>query len=261
MPDFGRISIHNSRASGVEISLLGSGTYSHLGFFGSQGTASAIEVGSYNDTTIIVDEDGQENPAWGPFGGSGFCTNAKNPGVATQVTLSGLPNGPGTVNIVDVNTFNAANLLTEPEFLNQSSGTILIQYFASGVSQVHTYNARLYAFDNTATVETAPPDVVVQGFEINASGIWKNTAHSGVWHNMHGRNDAMFFADHSPANGYRASNRHIWVAAITCRPTAVGIIDDWDVAFETQFAILTLTCTIGKLLLGGSAIASHFGLC
>lgn len=236
MADFGRISVHNARESGVEISLLGSGTYDHIGFFGSQGTVSAIEVGAYNDTTIIIDEDGQENPALGPFGGSGFMTNAKNPGDSSTVTLSGLPIGPGTVNIVDVNIFDVNNLNTEPEFSQQSSGTILIQYFASGVSEVHTFNAKLYAFDNTSTVTTAPPDVTVQGFEINASGLFKNSAHSGVWKTMHGSNDALEFVDHSNAKGYKPSNRHIWVAAITAKPEAVGILDDFDFAFQLQFA-------------------------
>lgn len=236
MPDFGRIQIHNARESGVQISLLGSGTYDHIGFFGANGTTTNIEVGSYNDTTIVVNSTGVANPALGPFGGSGFMTNCKNPGTANTVTLSGLPNGPGTVPITSVNVFNTANLTTEPEFTQQSSGTILIQYFASGVSTVHTFNAKLYAYDNTATVETTPPDVTIQAFEINASGKWKNAAHSGAWRALQGRSNALEFVDHSSANGYRASNRHIWVAAITARPNSIGTLDDFDFAFELQFA-------------------------
>ena len=122
MADFGRISVHNARESGVEISLLGSGTYDHVGFFGPNGTTSAVEVGSYQDTTIIVDDAGLENPLFGPFGGSGFMTNAKNPGLADEVVLSGLPIGPGQVKIDTVNVFDVANLGTEPEFANQRYG-------------------------------------------------------------------------------------------------------------------------------------------
>lgn len=236
MPDFGRIQFQNARESGVIIDLLASGTFDHLGFFGPNGTTSAVEVGTFQDTTIIVDDAGLENPLFGPFGGSGFCTNAKNPGDGELVTLSGLPTGPGTVRIDSVNVFDPANLLTEPEFVQQSSGTVLIQYFASGVSEVNIFNAKLYAFDNTATVETPAPDITVQGFEINASGIWRNTVQSGVWVVMNNRNNALEFADHSTALGYRARNRHIWVAAITMRPDAVGILDDFDFAFELQFA-------------------------
>lgn len=234
--DFGRIEFRNARESGVVISLLGSGTYDHIGFFGANGTTTAVEVGSYQDTTIIVDENGVANPAHGPFGGSGFMTNCKNLGVETQVQISGSPGGPGVVNIADVNVFDPANLLTEPEFSHQNSGTLMMVYHASGVSAVHTFNAKLYAFDNTATVETAAPDVTIQGFEINASGLWRNAAHSGVWKTMSNRNDALEFADHSNANGYQPNNMHIWVAAITARPGAVGILDDFDLAFELQFA-------------------------
>lgn len=236
MPNFGTISVHNARESGVLISLLGSGTYDHLGFFGSTGTTTAVEVGSYQDTSIIVDQFGVENPLYGPFGGSGFCTNCKNVGDSTTVQLSGLPIGPGTVPIVNVNVFDVANLATEPFFANQSSGTVLIRYFASGVSAVHTYNAKLYAYDNTVGVTQAPPDVTIQGFEINASGFWRNATHSGVWKTMHGRNDALEFSDHSNAKGYRTSNQHIWVAAITARPNAVGVLDDFDFAFELQYS-------------------------
>jgi hypothetical protein len=234
--DFGRIEFRNARESGVVISLLGSGVYDHIGFFGQNGTSSAVEIGSYQDTTIIVDDNGIENPLYGPFGGSGFMTNCKNPGVGTQVEISGSPGGPGLVNIVDVNVFDVDNLLTEPHFKHQNSGTLMIVYHASGVSEVHTFNAKIYGFDNTASVDTDAPDVTIQGFEINASGIWKNAAHSGVWKTMSNRNDALEFADHSNANGYQPNNMHIWVAAISCRPGSVGILDDFDIAFELQFA-------------------------
>jgi len=236
MLDFGRIEFRNARESGVIIDLLGSGTYDHIGAFGANGTSTAVEVGSYQDTMIIVDENGIPNPSHGPFGGSGFMTNAKNVGDPNTVQLSGLPNGPGVVNIADVNVFDPANLLNEPHFANQSSGTIMMVYFASGVSAVHTFNAKMYGFDNTSTVDTTAPDVTIQGFEVNASGLTRNAAHSGTWKTMSNRNDALEFADHSNANGYQPSNQHIWVAAISIRPNAVGILDDFDFAFELQFA-------------------------
>ncbi|MHA2219129.1 MAG: hypothetical protein ACXACY_24690 [Candidatus Hodarchaeales archaeon] len=240
--DFGSVKFINARESGIDISLLGSGTYDHIGFFGSQGEVTAVQVGSYQDTTIIVDDNGvplkdhlgQELP----FGGSGYMTNAKNVGAADTVQLSGLPDGPGVVNITDVNIFDPNNLTIEPFFNQISSGTVMLQYRASGVSTVHTFNAKLYAFDNVSNnIEVAAPDVTIQGFEINASGIWRNAAHSGVWRLMSGgRNQALEFADHSNANGYEKRNLHVWVAAISCRPDAVGILDEFDFAFETQFA-------------------------
>jgi len=236
MVDLGTIQFHNARESGVQISLLGSGTFDHLGFFGINGVTSAVDLNSFQDTTVLVDSTGSPDPALGPIGGSGFFTNTKNVGDPNTVQLSGGGLGPGVVPIVDVNVFDVANLLTEPEFLQQSSGTVLIQYFASGVTEVNTFNAKLYGFDNTATVLTPAPDVTIQGFEINASGTWKSPAFSGVWSTMSNQNDALEFADHSSANGYVARNRHIWVAAITARADSVGILDDFDFAFEVQFA-------------------------
>ncbi len=236
MVDLGRISFHNARESGVEISLLGSGTFDHLGFFGPNGDGSAVELGSFQDSTIIVDSAGVPDPGFPDFGGSGFCTNTKNVGDPATVELSGLPNGPGVVDIVSVNILDPANFATEPEFSQQSSGTLLIQYFASGVSEVNTFNAKLYAFDNTLTVEDVAPDITIQGFEINASGVWRNAAFSGVWSTMNSRSVALEFADHSSSLGYVARNRHIWVAAITARPESVGVLDDFDFAFELQFA-------------------------
>jgi len=236
MVDLGRIEFRNARESGVELAQLGSGTFDHMGFFGINGDASAVDLNSFQDTTILVDSAGTPDPTLGPFGSSGFFTNTKNVGDPTTVELSGGGLGPGVVPIVNVNIFDTANLLTEPEFSQQSSGTLLIQYFASGVSEVSTFNAKLYAFDNTATILTPAPDVSIQGFEINGSGIWKSAAFSGVWSTMSNQADALEFADHSVANGYVARNRHIWVAAITARADSIGILDDFDFAFEIQFA-------------------------
>ncbi len=236
MADLGTIQFHNARESGVQISLLGSGTYDHMGFFGIGGTASAVDLNSFQDTTVLVDSTGDPNPSLGPFGGSGFFTNTKNIGDPNTVELSGGGSGPGEVNIVDVNVFDVANLGTEPEFSQQSSGTLLIQYFASGVSEVNTFNAKIYAFDNTASPTTPAPDVTIQGFEINASGIWNSIGVSGIWKTMSNQNDALPFADHSNSNGYIARNRHIWVAAITARADSIGVLDDFDFAFEVQFA-------------------------
>jgi len=235
MPNFGVIRFRNARASGVLISQKGSGTYDHLGFFGPNGPTSAIEVGSYQDTTVIVDDAGSPNPSHGPFGGSGYLTNCKNTGTNT-VRISGLPMGPYNKLINQVNIFEAANLLTEPRFRRIPSGTLLIEYLASGVSQVNTFNAKLYGFDETGAITDPAPDVTIVGFEINASGKFKNLAHSGVWHAMAGRDDALEFVDHSSAQGFRKRNRHLWVAAITLRADSVGVLDDFCFAFQVQFA-------------------------
>lgn len=229
--NFGSLRFFNARASGVQLAQLSSGTYDHLAFGGPNGANSAVNVGNYQDTTFISDSDG--NPL-GPNFGSGFCTNCKNIGAST-VRISGLPLGPYEALIVNVNKFHVQNLSTEPFFRNIPSGTLLIRYDASGTSKVHTYNAKLYAYDNTGSINDEPPDVTVVGFEINASGIWKNTAHSGVWKQMHTTSNALQFADHSDKNGYRTSNVHLWVAAISVRGDSVGVLDQFDFAWQHSF--------------------------
>ncbi len=234
MADFGRIFFMNARESGIApIAQLGSGTFDHLGFFGSQGPTTAIEIGSWQDTTVIVDSNG--DPAAGmPFGGSGYCTNTKNIGAST-VRISGQPVGPFEEEIDQVNIFEVGNLDTEPFFNRIPSGTLLVKYEASGTSAVHTFNAKMFAYDNTGAITDPPPDVTMMGFEINASGQWANSSHSGVWKSMQGSNDALLFSDHSNANGWQARNVHLWVAALTGKAEAVGALDQWDLAFSVQF--------------------------
>ena len=233
MADFGKIRFFNARASGVQVSQLGSGTYDHVGFFGPGGHTSAVEVGSYQDTTMRTDAFGIPNPT--TFGGSSYMTNCKFTST-TGVRISGLPMGPYNKTLLQVNIFEVQNLATEPRFRRIPSGTLLIEYIASGTSLVNTYNAKIYAYDNTGLITDPAPDVTVVGFEINASGKWKNVAHSGVWHAMAGRDDALEFVDHSSTHGYRRRNRHLWVAAISVRADSVGILDDWNMAFQVQFA-------------------------
>ncbi len=227
--NFGRLIFHSARASGVIVSQLGSGNFDHLGFFGPNNSNSAVEVGSYQDTTWIVNNLGVPDA-----GGSGKLTNCKYIDQNT-VQISGLPNGPYIKPINQVNKFIASALNTNPNFPQQSSGTLLIEYQASGSAKVNMYNAKLYAYDATGAVTDPPPDITILGFEINASGQWY-TGQSGVWVTMHGQGNPLYFVNHSAANGWRPEHKHIWVAAISCKPTAVGIIDDWSLAFQCQYA-------------------------
>ena len=239
MPDFGKIEFINARSSGIQIAQLGSGTFDHMGFFGPNGSSSAVEVGQYQDTTVIVDDVGvaltDHLGGTLDFGGSGYMTNNKNVGGST-VQISGLPEGPMTELIADVNIFEVANLTQEPFFDRIPSGTLLIKYQSSGVSTVNTFNAKIYAYDATGLITDPAPDVTVVGFEINASGLWKNTAHSGVWTAMAGRNSALEFVNHSSANGYIPRQVHLWVASISARADSVGVLDDFNFAFQLQFA-------------------------
>lgn len=227
--DYGKIIFHNARASGTIISQLGSGTYDHIGFFGANDTASAVEVGSYQDTTWVVNDAGVA-----AAGETGKLTNCKYIS-STGVRVSGLPKGPYNKNINQVNVFKAAALNTYPDFPNQSSGTLLIEYCASGTSLVNTYNCKLYGYDATGLTTDPPPDITLVGFEINASGKWYS-GQSGVWVGMNGSANPLYFVNHSSANGYRAAHKHIWVAAIACKPNSIGVLDDWNLAFQMQYA-------------------------
>lgn len=239
----GTIKFYNARIGvsglGLEISQLGSGVFDHLASFGPNGNVSAVEVNNFQDTTLIVDEDG--NPltdhlsAALPFGGSGYLTNNKRVG-ASGVSISGLPLGPFIANIADVNVFNPLNLSTPPDFANRPSGTLLVTYQASGVSQVHVYNPKFFAYDATGAITDSPPDVSVFGYEINASGQVFSTATSGVWQQTQGQNNPIFLVNHSPTNGWRAENLHYFVLGISVRPNAVGVLDDFNYAFQLQFA-------------------------
>lgn len=230
----GTINFRNAYTSGVIIEHLGSGTYDHIGFFGANGTTSAVTINQYQDTTIIVDDAG--NPAndlslAGAVGSSGQMINTKYID-STTVDVSGAQKS-----IVDINVFDVANLTTYPEFIAQNSGCLMIEYRASGVSEVNIFNPKIWAYDAGGALTDTPPDVAVFAYEVNASGKFvNNAAVSGVWKNIGGQAAAMPFLDHSSANGYEPRNQHLFVCGISVRPTSVGALDQWNLGFSLQFA-------------------------
>ena len=227
--NYGTVSFHNARASGTEIYQLSSGQADHVCFYGTGGVTSAIEIGSYNDTTTIGDDNGATLTYLGAE--SGKLTNCKYASDST-ITVSGHP----IVNIADLNSFNVANLTTYPDFWNRPSGTLMILYCSSGTSTVRTYNAKLFAYEAGGALTTVPPDVTVKACEINASGNTYSSTYSGVWTSIHGLNSALLFADHSSANGWEPHDEHIWVAAISTKADSVGVLDSWNFCFQMQYA-------------------------
>jgi len=237
MANVGTLSFFNARVGllgrDVVVSQLASGQFDHLAFFGSTGELSAVEVGSFQDTTILTDSAGV--PIDTTFGGSGYLTNNKQNG-PSGVIISGLPAGPYDVQLTVVNVFDVANLATEPDFLHRNSGTLLVVYAASGASLVNIFNAKMFAFDATGAITDPPPDVTVAGYEINASGQWFNTATSGIWQTTLGQGSPIFLTDHSAANGWQPANEHYFVLGLSVKPNSVGVLDDWNFAFQLQFA-------------------------
>jgi hypothetical protein len=229
MPDYGNITFHVARASGIEIKQLGSGQADHIGFFGANGTSSAIEVSSFNGTTFVVDLNGTVPAYLGAE--SGKLMNNKYASAST-VEISGL----AAKDLDLINVFHVPNLTTYPDFENRPSGTLLIRYCASGTSAVRTYNAKLYGYEAGAALTVVPPDCSLYGYEISASGQTYNAAHSGAWSTMNGQADAMFFADHSKVNGWEPHGEHIFVAGLSFKANSVGVLDEWNFAFQMQFA-------------------------
>lgn len=221
----GNLYFQSAYSSGTFISQLGSGTYDHIGFFGTNNN-QAIDVNNFQDSTYITKSDGTIYP----IESGGRLLNVKWKS-STTCDVSGWTD----INISDINVFDAQNLSLAPDFVNRPSGTIMMRYASSGATDVYTYNAKLYAYDATGDQTDTAPDVRVMGFEINASGLWY-TGQSGIWINMESNASPLNFVDHSAANNYLATSEHIWVAAISVRADAVGVLDDWNLAFTFQYA-------------------------
>jgi hypothetical protein len=208
----GIVTFHACHNSGIMISQLGSGTYDHMGFFGANSASDAIIVGSYNDTTLVVDASG--NPRT-PVANSVLVNNKYIH--SSGVSISGSP------------TLIINNIQDE---VHLSSGTLLIWFRTTNSAKVNTYNAKLFVYDNTADIYTAPTDVEVEGYEINASGVGV-----GGWYSMNGFAAGVNFVDHAPSTNYAFNDtEHRWYAGISLKPISVGFLDDFDFVFRFQFA-------------------------
>jgi len=199
----------------LEIANLGSGTYDHIGFFGANGVDDAIIVGNWQDSTWIVDASGnRDSSVWGELMNCKYIDS-------THVETS----GGITKTIQDMQTEAATQ-----------SGTLRIAFSGLDGLTVHTYNARLYVYDNTqGSYYTGPDDVTVNGFEIDPSG--QNSATE--WSSMSSKTNGIIFVDHSEAQrgaGFPKGNIHEWWCGISASADAVGFLDDFDFVFEFQFA-------------------------
>lgn len=233
----GTVNFRNASASGTAISHLGSGIYDHLAFYGDTGPNSAILINGFNGTTFISDDTGSIADVAGT---SGQMTNCARPSADNTsgviVKVVGETNPRPERLITQVNIFDPANVGSYPDFTNLASGTLMIEFIAPSSLSVQTFNAKLYAFDSGGAITDSPPDVNVWMFEISPSGQFRTEAAlSGVWKLAHTRDDSLEFVNHSTVNGWDAREHHIYLAAISVQPTAIGAIDQWSVAFQVQF--------------------------
>lgn len=219
MATSGVLTFHACHNSGVvQIDQLGSGTYDHIGFFGVGGISDPIIVQFWNDSTWSVDDAGARNPAiWGALVNNKWID-------ASGCSTSGMPRK-------DVSDYQ--------DTAHISSGTLLVRFQGTAGLQVSTYNAKLFAYDNTASYYTSPTDVTMFGFEINPSGALLAGAGYDVttWSSMGSISAGIDFIDHSPATNYMAdSSEHLWYCAVSARADAVGFLDEWNCVFVFQFA-------------------------
>jgi|GEM_PF-5652160 len=212
----GVLTFHACHNSGIMVSALGEGTYDHIGFFGVGGVNDAIIVEHYNDSTWVVDASGnRDTGSWDALMNNKYVD-------PSGCSTSGMPRE------AIANYQDAAHL---------ASGTLLIWFRASGEMLINTYNAKLFAYDNTGSLNDPPPNVHVEGFEINPSGAVIDGYNVALWSSMDSQQLGINFVDHSPNTGYQANqNEHTWYCAITARADAVGFLDDWDVVMVFQFA-------------------------
>lgn len=233
----GFVHFRNASASGTALSHLGSGTYDHIAFYGDTGPNSAIRVQEFNGTTFIAQSNGTVADVAGT---SGQMTNTARPSVnntsGVLVKAVGESDPRPEVLITELNVFDVDNPNTYPDFPNLASGTLMIEFIAPSSLNVQAFNAKLFAYDATGAITDAAPDVNVWMFEINPSGQFVNdNSISGVWKNAAGLNNALDFVDHAESAGWNPRNQHIYVAGISVQPTAIGAIDDWNLAFQVQF--------------------------
>lgn len=216
MATSGVISFHACHNSGIMISPLGEGTYDHLGFFGANGPNDAIIVENWNDSTWVVNSTGaRDTGSWDALINNKWID-------ASGCSSSGMPR---------------EDIANYQDWDHVSSGTLQIWFRASGELQLSTYNAKLYAYDNTGATTDAPPGVHVEGFEINPSGALIDGYSVTEWSSMDSVLQGISFVDHSPTTNYMYDvNEHLWYCAISARADSVGFLDDFDFVFIFQFA-------------------------
>ena len=211
----GILSFHSAYNSGVMVSELGTGTYDHIGFFGINGVSDAIIVQNWNDSTWAVDASGaRDTGSWDALINNKYID-------ASGCSTSGMPR-------VDIADYQDAD--------HTASGTLLIWFRASGDMLINTYNAKLFAYDNTGSLYDPPPDVTLMGFEINPSGALIDGYSVTEWSSMAGYAAGIDFVDHSPNTSYQEDqNEHMWYCAISARADAVGYLN-YNFSFVFQFA-------------------------
>jgi len=180
--------------------------YNRVGFFGTGGPGNFIRINEYQDTTYIVNEDG--NPS-GAFTASGKLSNVK---YVTSTTLN--PNSSGVI---------AVSGLTMPD------ATVRIRFTEPSGTAVQTQNGKFRAINLNASSGTDDCTINVSGvniyaFEVPQATSWTLISQAGAvnYISLTSRTSAKIWHDF-----------HI---ALSASPLAVGIKNNF--AFEVYLEFL-----------------------
>ena len=188
---------------------LGSGTYSHVGFYGST-SGSSVLLTNAQDTTTISDSLG--NLRGSSLPASGELVNNK------WIDASG-------VSINDDSRIDLSSVVSS------GSGTFRIE--VSGTTPIELTNTKLFAYDGTTTTND-PSGVYVLTYEIIGS------AASGTGDTQWALIDATNynqFVDRRAGAGYDAANVFDYIVGVSVRPQAgeASGLTTFGFLFQTDF--------------------------
>jgi hypothetical protein len=201
-------------ASGVDL-----GATSGLGFFGSGGFGTSVQVGQYQDTTFISD-------------GSGVTQGPQVDNNKYQGNVSGVSNNGGGV-------IHISGLPLE-------SGTLNVRF--TNDSDVQTQNGELRIYDrvainNDASGVTSQVAQLVQG----GSGVEPTTGAAQTWSAaedgwlaLNGSGTTMTLLN-SPGSGGQGPSgvgtdtRHDWYTAISASPDSIGSKTAYGLYVELEY--------------------------
>lgn len=202
-------------ASAVDLSASG------LGFFGSGGFGTSVQVGQYQDTTFITD-------------GSGVSQQEQADNNKYQGNVSGVSNNGGSV-------IHISGLPLE-------SGTLNVR-FTNGSVAVQTQNGELRVYDrvainNNASGVTSQVAQLVQG----GSGVEPTTGAAQAWDAgedgwlaLNGSGTTMTLLNspgsggQGPSGASQTDARHDWYTAISASPDSIGSKTAYGLYVELEY--------------------------
>jgi len=201
-------------ASAVDLSASG------LGFFGTGGFGTSVQVGQYQDTTFITD-------------GSGVTQGPQVDNNKYQGNVSGVSNNSGAV-------IHISGLPLE-------SGTLNIRFTNTSAVQTQNGELRIYdrvAINNDASGVTSQVAQLVQG----GSGVEPTTGAAQTWDSgedgwlaLNGSGTTMTLLNspgsggQGPSGASSTDTRHDWYFAVSASPDSIGSKTSYGLYCELEY--------------------------